>query len=138
MLFEGSYGKSRIYICVTRIVLCKYFSVYFCLYEAQLNSYALIAEHRGFSPVSQSLLLYYEPQSEITESSLEGVLQVDGFSMPFKGFFREVRLDPVGIVLPLLRQVKELAERGSLPEGRQGCKDCKVMRRMEEMWNKGN
>lgn len=102
------------------------------LYKAQLNSYALIAQNIGLSPVAGVGLCYYEPVTEVNENNIESALLDDGFSMPFSAHLLEVELDPVGVVKPLLRVVRELGEMNSSPKGRKGCGDCKKLEEMVE------
>ena len=94
------------------------------LYTVQLNGYALIGEQVGFRPVSGLGLVYYEPQTEVNENNVQSSLIDDGFTMPFQAHLLAVDLDPSGVVLPLLRQVRELGDRQVVPTGRDGCAEC--------------
>ena len=44
--------------------------------------------------------------------------------MPFQAHLLEIDLDPSQVVLPLLRQVRELGDRQVVPTGRDGCEEC--------------
>jgi len=94
------------------------------LYQVQLNGYALIGEQRGFSPVTGLGLCYYEPQTQISMENIKSSIIDGGFKMPFQAHLLEVGLDPQGVVLPLLRQVREIGDRQVVQEGRDGCEEC--------------
>jgi len=87
------------------------------LYKAQLNSYALIAQNIGLR-VAGVGLCYYEPVTEVNENNIESALLDDGFSMPFSAHCVELELEPVGVVKPLLKVVRELWEMDSSPKER--------------------
>lgn len=61
------------------------------LYHVQLNGYALIAEHSGWGNVSEILLIYYEPDTDVTAGNVESQILSDGFAMPFHA--KVVRID---------------------------------------------
>jgi len=94
------------------------------LYQVQLNGYALIGEQVGFSPVSGLGLCYYEPQTQVNEKTVKSSLIDGGFTMPFKAHLLEVGLDSQGVVLPLLRRVREIGDRQEVPTGRDECEEC--------------
>ena len=94
------------------------------LYQVQLNGYALIGEQVGFSPVTGLGLCYYEPQTQVNEKTVKSLVIDDGFTMPFQAHLLEVGLDPQRVVLPLLRQVREIGDRQVVPEGRDRCEEC--------------
>ena len=100
------------------------------LYEAQLNGYAYIASRVGIAPVSSLHLVYYEPQTDLTPDGIDHVMLADGFNMGFRAKVVPVRLDAEGIVLPLLRKVRETADQDEPMEGRRGCGDCERVERM--------
>ena len=94
------------------------------LYIVQLNSYALIGEQCGFSPICGLGLVYYEPQTEVSVDNIDSALLDEGFSMPFKAHLLRLELDAEKVVLPLLRRVREFSDLGEAPRGRSGCGDC--------------
>ena len=103
------------------------------MYKVQLNGYAMISESIGISPISQLVLLYYEPQTDIIEISREKLNELvsdDSFMMGFKAHSLNVELDAEGVVRPLLKQVREMVDRDVVPAGRGGCEDG---RRVEEV-----
>ena len=77
--------------------------------------------------------VYYEPQGNAPIVLFDTVIQDDGFVMPFKAHLKKIELDPEGIVMPLLRQVREMVDKGVVPDGRDGCEDCKRMGEVVDM-----
>ena len=55
------------------------------------------------------------------------LLEVDGFSMGFEAYCVELELNPQGIVLPLLREVRGLGELEEAPEGNSNCRNCQLL-----------
>jgi hypothetical protein len=94
------------------------------IYNVQLNVYALIAEHCGMKPVTGIGLVYYEPMTEIAPENLTEHLLDDGFKMPFNAKLLPIELSPKKIVLPLLKEIRKLADMGKPPIGNDDCKDC--------------
>jgi hypothetical protein len=105
------------------------------MYEIQLNAYGLIGEKTGlFSPVDKLLLVYYEPHGGLLEvGDLDEVLKKDGFRMPFEAHIMEVPMEGDSLIRPLLRQVRELWEISSPPDGRTGCDDCRLLGELVSM-----
>jgi len=52
------------------------------MYAAQLNGYAMIAEHLGMGDVSELALMDCEPVTDEDTATSEGVCLADGFAMP--------------------------------------------------------
>ena len=73
---------------------------------------------------------YNSSITQIAESSLDEVLEVDGFQLGFSAHCEQLQLEPVGVVLPLLRQVRELGQLGSVPKGEEGCGECRLVERL--------
>ena len=97
-------------------------------YKVQLNGYALIGEQVGFNPVDKLLLCYYEPHGGILEiDQLDELLKDNGFNMPFTAHIMELELDPVGVVKPLLKEVRRIGDMEEIPEGGSECKDCRLV-----------
>ena len=97
------------------------------IYKVQLNGYATIAENIGISPITQLVLLYYEPMTDIMQISrekLDELVNDDHFMMGFRAHSLEVELAPERIVRPLLEEVRGMVDLGVVPEGREGCQDC--------------
>ncbi|NLX22933.1 MAG: hypothetical protein GXY55_14870 [Phycisphaerae bacterium] len=95
------------------------------LYRVQLNGYAYVAQHNGYSPVSKIALVYLEPQTNVTAENVTEHLLADGLGMAFRARLVELRLDPEGLVVPLLERVRQLADLQMAPEGADGCEDCR-------------
>ena len=112
------------------------------MYEVQLNGYAMIAEQIGIRPISQLVLLYYEPVTDIIEigrEKLNELVNEDHFMMGFRAHSLEVELDPEAVVMPLLKEVRGMVDRGVVPQGNGDCQDCgklggvvKLIGRMDE------
>lgn len=98
------------------------------LYIVQLNAYALIFEELGMGKVSGLYLLYYEPQGDCPiENGIKEVLLQDGFHMPFTAHLKQIDLDPQRIVLPLLKRVRAMWDKGQVPAAKDGCRDCLLL-----------
>jgi len=95
----------------------------FPLYEAQLNSYAVIAQESGFSPVSGLALVYLEPITDQETASEDKVHLSEGFLMGFSARVLPVALDP-GIIRRLLDRAREILDQPRPPAGREGCEEC--------------
>jgi hypothetical protein len=95
----------------------------FPMYETQLNCYALIAESVGISPVTELVLVYAEPVTDIEPSGFDVVQDDVGFDLSFAAKIVPVRLDP-STVPPLLRRARAIVDLDSPPPGVAGCVDC--------------
>jgi hypothetical protein len=98
------------------------------MYETQLNCYALIAERCGMGKVTALALVYLEPMTEPPRGYTK-VCRPGGFDLGFKAHVLDVPLLPE-IVPPLLRRVRELAERTDPPAVQPGCRNCAGVERM--------
>lgn len=96
----------------------------FSIYEAQLNGYAYIANRVNMGPVTQLALVYMEPQTEHDRASHPASVNERGFLMELSAQIVPVRLDPDGIIPPLLKRAQEVYEMERPPEGNRGCRDC--------------
>ena len=94
------------------------------MYQVQLNGYAMIFEELGMGRIAGLCLCYYEPQGNVNEENIDGLMQEDGFVMPFRAFVKKIELEPSGIVRPLLRKVRGMVDEGVVPRSREGCEDC--------------
>lgn len=94
------------------------------MYQVQLNAYAYIGERRDFKPVRGIGLVYYEPQTDLSEEWLDSVVMADGFRMPFTAKLLPLKLEPGRIIPPLLRKARQILDLDEPPKGRDGCKDC--------------
>lgn len=100
------------------------------MYLVQLNGYAYIFQKMGMGKVGGLGLCYYEPQGDAPTYYFETVLHEDGFVMPFTAHLKEIGLDAKGVVKPLLKEVRRLANRKKAPRGREGCKDCAILEKV--------
>ncbi len=96
----------------------------FSIYEAQLNGYAYIANRVNMGPVSQLALVYMEPQTDQQKASHPASVNERGFVMELSARVVSVRLDPDGIIPPLLKRAQEIFDMERPPEGNRACKDC--------------
>ena len=97
------------------------------MYQVQLNGYSMIFEKLGMGKVGGLGLCYYEPQGDAPTVAFGTVVREDGFVMPFKAHLKEIELGAGGIVSPLLKVVREMADRDVVPVGREGCADCRQL-----------
>lgn len=93
------------------------------VYEVQLNSYALIAEAVGVSPVSAIALIYAEPRTGQADADREASHDAAGFSMGFTARIKPLDLNP-GMIRPLLARAREILDLRAPPPARRGCKNC--------------
>ena len=96
------------------------------MYKVQLNAYAYIGEQVGFNPVKGLGLLYYEPQTKVSEGTIDSFLLNDGFSMNFSAHLKPIQLDTSQIP-GLLQKVRAIYDKPNPPAGVQGCKDCELL-----------
>lgn len=96
------------------------------LYEAQLNAYALIGERCGLDPISGLALIYTEPVSDRASADQAENHSAVGFRL---GFAPKVLAVPIlpDLIPPLLVKIRELFDRQSIPEGRIGCDNCRLL-----------
>jgi hypothetical protein len=96
------------------------------LYEAQLNAYALIGETCGFAPISGLALIYAEPVSDRASADEAENHSAVGFRL---GFVPKVLTVPIlpDLIPPLLVKTREIFEQQSVPEGRIGCENCRLL-----------
>ncbi len=104
------------------------------MYRVQLNGYAYIFEKLGKGKIGGLGLCYYEPQGDAPIVTFETVVLEDGFVMPFKAHLKKIELDAGGVVRPLLAEVRRYGEMETAPVGRQGCRDCEILEKMN--WEK--
>jgi len=90
-------------------------------YEVQLNGYAYIARRLGYTPLSGLSLVYLEPRR--FHPTRDG----SRVALLFRAVRRRVRLDPEGIIPPLLRRAREILTCPTLPPGHPECRDCEVL-----------
>ena len=98
----------------------------FPMYDAQLNAYAFIGEHCGFSPVSGLALVYTEPVTDDRAAARDAHTISDGFSMDFFGKILPVEIDPEKTP-QLCRRAREIYDFQNPPDSRAGCKDCDLL-----------
>ena len=105
------------------------------MYQIQLVGYALIAEGLGMGVVEALGLVYGEPPANDDNRGLDALVDDCGFSMPFKTTAEPIELDRA-LIPPLLREAKSLLEMENPPDGREGCKECKMVEEMARIRGK--
>ena len=103
------------------------------MYRIQLTGYALIAEGLGMGHVEALGLVYCEPPTNGENRGLDACVGDHGFEMPFKATAVPVGLDR-STIPPLLERAKGILGLEEAPEGREGCKDCKVAGELAGLW----
>ncbi len=99
-------------------------------YQVQLNGYAKIAEKIGMGHVSKLALIYMEPQTTEQDAIAKDNYCDDGFKMPFSAYIVSVATDPEKFLNPVLKTAQELLVLDRPPKGRDGCKECELLRSM--------
>ena len=99
------------------------------MYQIQLNGYALIAEGLGMGTVEALGLVYGEPPPNDQNRGLDSLVDDQGFSMPFRTTAEPIELDRT-LIPPLLRKAKAILKMEQAPEGREGCKECRLIGEM--------
>ncbi|MFC1913632.1 hypothetical protein ACFLX7_05560, partial [Chloroflexota bacterium] len=96
------------------------------MYETQLNAYAMIGNKCGLDPVSDLALIYMEPVTDEVAAAGDENYRGDGFGMSFAANIHKVKLD-INIIPALLSKTREINDLNSLPDGREGCRDCQQL-----------
>ncbi len=91
------------------------------VYAVQLNGYAYIAKRLGYVPISGLSLVYLEPKRLL--SSRDGTRA----ALEFNAVPRRVRLDPEGMIPPLLRRARRILMCPAPPRGDPHCSDCAAL-----------
>ena len=105
------------------------------MYRVQLIGYALIAESLAMGTVEALGLVYGEPPPNDDNNGLDALVSDVGFSMPFSVTAMPIENDRA-LIPPLLRRAKVILEMEKHPEGRDGCKECKMVGEMAGIWGK--
>jgi hypothetical protein len=99
------------------------------MYEAQLNTYALIGDVCGFKPVSGLALIYMEPVTDDRAANQDEHHREDGFILGFSANIIPVSRDE-GKLRPLFARVRQTHDLATAPAGRSGCKDCGLLEQL--------
>ena len=103
------------------------------MYRVQLNGYALIAEGLCMGTVEALGLVYCEPPAGDGGGHLDACVGDRGFTMPFRATAVPVGLDR-SIIPPLLERARGLLGLETAPLGREGCRDCRMVREVAGAW----
>ena len=106
----------------------------FTNYEVQLNSYALIAERLGISPVSKLALIYMEPATDKETSNNSDLVDDRGFVMGFHAHVVPVDLRVPYLLPPLLRKARSIWDMEIPPKAARSCKDCAAVEGLLKSW----
>ena len=106
------------------------------MYQIQLIGYAIIAESLAMGHVEALGLVYGEPPANDDDTSLDALVDDRGFSMPFKATAEPIELDRA-LIPPLLKRAKGILEMEKAPEGREGCKECRMVGELVGICGKG-
>ena len=92
-------------------------------YEAQLLGYAHLLEHHGIGEVGSAALIYFENSLNEYENKPLDLRTDTGFRVPFTVKIHEVKINRPDL-WPLLKKVREFADKRHPPAGLDKCKDC--------------
>jgi len=102
------------------------------IYETQLWGYAQLAQHYQLGDVSSASLVYFGNALKEFENKPLDLLTKKGMQVPF-----EVKMHPVDVDLDelarLLKKFRDYADMESLPDGVEGCKNCRLVERFVEI-----
>ncbi len=101
----------------------------FPMYQGQLNAYAYIGEHCGFSPVSGLALIYTEPVTDAAAAGKDTNMTEDGFVMKFSIHVLPVHLK-TEMIPKLMRRAREIHDLTRPPNPSRVCKDCTLLQRL--------
>lgn len=96
------------------------------MYEVQLNGYAHIAEHIGYSPVTGLVLIYYEPLTDISCPTIDEFVASKSFLMRFSAHVLRVEHNNK-LLPPLLKRARKIYDVPTPLDSLNGCKDCKLL-----------
>jgi hypothetical protein len=94
------------------------------MYQIQLNGYAVIAEAREISPVTDLYLVYFEPITD--EDTAKQYKTGQGFDMAFKAHPVNVAIDrdQLNVAMETTRSIYDM---GEPPDPKGDCKDCQAL-----------
>lgn len=99
---------------------------FFGQYQIQVIGYADIAEGLELGDVSLGGLLYWEAQKDSVIEDPSAFHDASGLWVPFQPKGVEIEID-YRLLDPLLSELKKVADAKRLPEGREGCDDCRKL-----------
>ena len=95
-------------------------------YEVQVVGYAAIAEGLGLGEVTLGGLLYWEAQLEQVQKDASSHYSGGMLKVPFVPKAVEIAIDYT-ILVPLIKELKQVWNSTTIPEGRDRCDDCKKL-----------
>jgi hypothetical protein len=102
----------------------------FPLYMVQLNVYAYICQMNGPAPVSGLSLIYTEPLTKFDSGALNDLVSPQGFILNFGATLKPVEMNSADLIPDLLRRARTLYDEADPPEGRDGCKNCELLKQL--------
>jgi hypothetical protein len=96
------------------------------MYEIQLNTYALIAERVGISPVSGLALIYFEPITHDDAAVDHENIRGNGFAMGFSAHIHQVEINTAGLT-PLFHTCRQIFDLNQAPPLNPECEDCQKL-----------
>ena len=102
-------------------------------YIAQTNFYGFVLENCPEAwTVERVGILYYQFE-HLTDEEIPSFTKKDHILARFRPVVQEVEYDPQKFVVPLLEEVRELLDEDAIPEGKQDCKDCKLLDEFQDL-----
>jgi hypothetical protein len=101
----------------------------FALYEVQLNVYAFIARNLDdpLRPVASACLVYFEPQTEVDDATVDRRVNDTGFQIHFVPKVKPVALRGDAWVRDLLARAGDCYSLPACPDHQPGCKEERAM-----------
>lgn len=99
---------------------------YLLQYRVQLSVYVFLLEKNGVVRPGKAALFYFGPPKQATAKELLKRAEKNGFALPFDVEVVEIEIYDSQVILDLLARVREIYD-GDVPEGREGCGDCKKL-----------
>lgn len=95
-------------------------------YATQVVGYGWIAEALGLGEVTLAGLLYWQAMTSEVEENPSEYFEKGRLWMPFSPKGLEIPVDYTALD-PLLKELKDVSNAKQMPEGRDGCDDCKKL-----------
>jgi hypothetical protein len=98
-------------------------------YKTQLLGYTHLLEANNLGTVDTCALVYFENILSDFELTPLDLLTLGGFDVPFHVKIHEVEIDRSELD-PLLKQLREFADKEFPPKGRRKCHDCALLQKL--------
>jgi hypothetical protein len=97
------------------------------VYNVQLNVYNYLRIASGKAAADKLYLIYMEPQTHREDGEYQEYLTDVGYHLDFAARVVELELQDEDYVPGLLKRLKKLCLLKTVPAGREGCWDCKLL-----------